>query len=106
MSRLNSVLRVEIVVSEMTPPLGEAAPLPPAGAVGAHDVNAKPAVAAATTIADRALRRLRQATRIPVRFLSPATSMTASQVPLRVGTDTGSARSLPRRPMPGRLLVG
>src|ERR1700751_2430832 len=57
LSRLNSVLSVEIVVSEMRPRLGEAAPLPPAGAVGAHDANTKPVVAAATTIADRALRR-------------------------------------------------
>src|SRR5215469_379597 len=73
----------------MTPPLrdetpapGEAVPGPAAGAAGEHDAKTTPAPAAATTTADRDLRRLRQATRIPIRFLSPTASMTPPSMAL------------------------
>ena len=76
LSRLNSDFRVAILVSEMTPPLreaallpGEVAPGPAAGDADVHDARTKPAAAAATA-ADRDLNRSRQAMRIPIRFLS------------------------------------
>src|SRR5262250_2960207 len=83
LSRLNSDLSVEIPVSEITPPLreaepgpGEAVPPPAAGAADEHDARTRPAAPAAATTASRDLRRSRQATRIPIRLLSPTTSMT------------------------------
>jgi hypothetical protein len=68
---LNRRFRIEIPVSEMTPPLREAAPGPAGGAVGEHDNRTNPAAAVAATTADRDLSRLHQPTRIPTRFLSP-----------------------------------
>jgi hypothetical protein len=79
---LNSDLKMAMLVSEMTPPFretpalpGEVVPRPEAGDADVHDARTKPATAAATTAADRDLRRSDQATRIPILFLSPATSM-------------------------------
>src|SRR5689334_13195558 len=46
-SRLNSVFRVEIAVSETTPPLRDAALAPPAGGAAEHDARTRPAAAAA-----------------------------------------------------------
>src|SRR5262249_26745235 len=88
-SRLNSDLSVEIPVSEITPPPpaaepgpGEAVPPPAAGAADEHDARTRPAAPAAATTASRDLRRSRQATRIPIRLLSP-TSMTPPSTALR-----------------------
>ena len=55
----------------MTSPLRQAAPWPAGGAVGVHDARARLSAAAATTRAGHNLRRLRQATRIPIRFRTP-----------------------------------
>jgi len=103
---LNSDFKVEIPVSEMTPPLRELALWPVAGALGEHDAKTKPAAAAATTMADRAPRRLRQATRIPVRFLSPATSMTPPSMPRHARPGHGVHQELAHRPTPGPALSG
>jgi hypothetical protein len=80
LSRLNSPFRVEIRVSEMTPPLRgallgpcEAAAWSAGEAAWVHDARAKPAAAAAT--ADHDLKRWYQTTGIPIRFLSLTTSV-------------------------------
>ena len=65
----------------MTSPFREAVADPAAGAVGEHDARTKPAAAVAATTADRDLRRLHHATRIPTRFLSPATNVTPRSGP-------------------------
>src|SRR6516225_3539643 len=90
LSRLNSDFKVEIRFSARTPPLceeepgpGEAAPGPVAGPAGEHDASAKPAVPAAATTAGHDLRRLRQATRIPIRFLSPTIVLLIQSPPRR-----------------------
>jgi hypothetical protein len=88
---LNSDLSVAISVSEITPPLcgeapgpreavlgpreavlgpREAVPGPAAGVADEHDASIKPAAPVAVTTANRRLMRVRQATRIPIRFLS------------------------------------
>src|SRR5215467_9870383 len=83
LSRLNSDLKVEIPVSDTTPPLRDAvpgpldaAPGPLVGAPGEHDASTEPAATAAATAAARDVRRLRHANLIPVRSLWPAISMT------------------------------
>lgn len=66
MSRLNRRFRVEIPVSETTPPLREAAPGPAGAVADEHDARTKPAAAAAATTADRDLSRLYHATPIAI----------------------------------------
>src|SRR5690242_7420565 len=112
LSRLNSDFKVEIPVSEMTPPFREATPLsgevvpgPAAGGADVHDARTKPAAAAATTAAARDLRRSGQATRIPIRFLSPATSMPPRSMPRRMQARARPPREA-RRPTPVRAPPG
>ena len=66
LSRLNRRFRVEIPVSETTPPLREAAPGPAGAVADEQDARTKPAAAAAATTADRDLSRLYHATPIAV----------------------------------------
>src|SRR5215469_3052052 len=66
LSRLNRRFRVEIPVSETTPPLREAAPGPAGAVADEHDARTKPAAAAAATTADRDLSRLYHATPIAI----------------------------------------
>jgi hypothetical protein len=114
LSRLNSDFRVAIPVSEMTPPLREATPLPGAvvpgpatGDADVHDTRTKPAAAAATTAADRDLRRPNQATRITIFFLLPATKHdTAIHTATHAGTGAGAAKSQPPADTGLRLAAG
>jgi hypothetical protein len=95
LSRLNSVFSVEIELSEMTLPLRELVLAPPGGA-DEHDARTRPAAATAATPADRDLRRVRQATRIPVRLLQAATSSMASARPRREPETAVGRRGAPR----------
>ena len=112
MSRLNRRFRVEIPVSETTPPLREAAPGPAGAVADEHDARTKPAAAAAATTADRDLSRLYRATPIAIRFLSPPQNDTSICGPATVkhrhgaGEDPGLSYSavwfLLRRDGPSR----